>query len=80
MTQSLAYFHVRYKVMEPFKHCCVSLEIYNGKIKCLDASDVNLLALYTLIYLSLVHFFIIIIHRCVLLSHYSLCMAFREWW
>jgi len=31
--------NVRYKVMEPFIHCCVSLEI-----KSLDASDAKLFA------------------------------------
>jgi len=49
MTQSLAYFYknalrvlnVRYKVMEHFIHCHVSLEINNGQIKSLDASDIS---------------------------------------
>ena len=35
---------VRYKVMEPCIHCHVSLEINNGQIKSLNASDVKLFA------------------------------------
>ena len=35
---------MRYKVMEPFIHCCVSLEINNGQIESLDASDGKLFA------------------------------------
>ena len=33
-----------YKVMEPFIHCRVSLEINNGQIESLNASDVKLFA------------------------------------
>ncbi len=35
---------VRYKVIEPFIHCRVSLEINNGQMESLDASDVKLFA------------------------------------
>ena len=36
--------NVRYKVMEPFIHCRVSLEINNGQIESLNASDGKLFA------------------------------------
>jgi len=36
--------NVRDKVMEHFIHCNVSLEINNGQMKSLDASDVKLFA------------------------------------
>ena len=36
--------NVRYKVMEPFIHCRVSLEISNGQMESLNASDVKLFA------------------------------------
>ena len=36
--------NVRYKVMEPFIRCCVSLELNNGLIESLNASDVKLFA------------------------------------
>ena len=46
MMQSLAYFYknVRYKVMGPFLHFRVSLEIMNGQMESLNASDVKLFA------------------------------------
>jgi len=34
--------NVRYTVIEPFIHCRVSLEINNGQMESLDASDVKL--------------------------------------
>jgi len=43
----LCFFHsgpVRYKEMEPFIPCYVSLEINNGQMKSLNASDVKLFA------------------------------------
>ena len=36
--------NVRYKVMEPFIHFRVSLEIMNGQMESLNASDVKLFA------------------------------------
>ena len=36
--------NLRHKVMEPFIHSCVSLEINNGQMESLDASDVKLFA------------------------------------
>jgi len=33
---------VRYKLMEPFIHCCVSLEINNGQMESLKIPDVKL--------------------------------------
>ena len=36
--------NVRYKVMEPFIHFHVSLEINNGQMESLNASDVKLFA------------------------------------
>lgn len=36
--------NVRYKVTEPFIHRDVSLELNNGQIKSLNASDVKLFA------------------------------------
>jgi len=53
MMQSLAYFlqklllqghNIRYKVMEPFIHCRVSLQINNGQMESLNSSDGKLFA------------------------------------
>jgi len=37
--------NIRYKVMEPFIHCRVSLEINNGQMESLNTTDVKLLVI-----------------------------------